>query len=314
MVSILTFSANAERFVNYEFQEALIDINDNVVTSSNDINGVSAVGFVCNNGFTDSSGERICTDLGSSLWDGNVITTSDNKMQLTYPTQLQSQYGYVVFFFKDGFIPWEQTPNWAGTDYRDPQGPLIKYLAKKDFCSAPISPISITNEDDPSLPIIIGVEVDVDAHTRSALESKGPIEEVPDNSLETNTNIQFSDPKDTVLALHETLQKGDIEGHLSYGNINYLFEERSAFAKECKIEIIEVRYKVHPYSGEQSTIVVHKAFYNDKLSHVMFTTLGWKNNKWIFLNNYGREAKETLLINKDLINLRNSSNKEPMHW
>ena len=102
------------------------------------------------------------------------------------------------------------------------------------------------------------------------------------NIQETNTNIQFSDPKDTVLALHETLQKGDIEGHVSYGGINYLFEERSAFAKECRIEIIEVRYKVHPYSGEQSTIVVHKAFYNDKLSHVMFTTLGWKNNKWIF--------------------------------
>ena len=144
-------------------------------------------------------------------------------------------------------------------------------------------------------------------------------QETPSNSLETNiqetnTNIQFSDPKDTVLALHETLQKGDIEGHVSYGGINYLFEERSAFAKECRIEIIEVRYKVHPYSGEQSAIVVHKAFYNDKLSHVMFTKLGWRNNKWKLLNSYGRDPKETLLINRDLINIRNSLNKEPMHW
>jgi len=114
--------------------------------------------------------------------------------------------------------------------------------------------------------------------------------------------------------MHEALQKGDIEGHISYGGIPDLFEERSACAKEIKKEIIEVRYRVSPYTGEQDAIVVSKVFFKGSFSGVDFDTLGWINGKWIYLTGYGRDAKETLLINRDLINIRNLLNKEPMHW
>jgi len=118
---------SAERTADYIIREGLINENGELSTTTNPITNFNVVGYVC----LDST----CSSVGDQIF--SVNSGPLDSIQLTYPTILQSQYGYGVYYYKDGFIPWEQNPGWSGTDPSDPQGPYTKYLSKKTSCTAP---------------------------------------------------------------------------------------------------------------------------------------------------------------------------------
>ena len=179
IVSILTLNVSAERFVNYEFKEAIVDNNGNVVQTNTQIQDVNAIGFVCEEEYVNAEGKSICSRLGQQIFNGQVLTTQGNTLHATYPTQLLSNEGYAVYFFKEGYIPWEQRADWAGSAF-DFEGPFLKYLGKKTSCNAPVTSLTITDRANPNLPILVNANVGIDAQTHSIIKSAGVIDPVPD--------------------------------------------------------------------------------------------------------------------------------------
>ena len=160
---------SAARTVDYVAMEGMLDENNNLVSIATPVTGFNVVGYVC----LDST----CSTVSNEIF--NVNSGSSDRIQLTYPTILQSQFGYAVYYNKDGYIPWEQNPNWAGTDSSDPQGPFTRFLSKKTSCAAPIDTFETINDVQPNVPIIVTLDASLDATTYAAIQSSGPLDYVP---------------------------------------------------------------------------------------------------------------------------------------
>lgn len=169
---IASFQVSATRYVDYEIYEGIITSDGTFVPTDNPITNSYAIGYVCE----DSD----CSSVSGTLWSGAVQSTGDsNQLQLTYPTTLQSSYGYGVYYYKQGYRTWEQNPDWWGTDSSDPQGPYQKYLVKQQGCHSPIEQFSIVNEAQPNIPLVIDVTAEIDAVTYASLHNMGPLDYVP---------------------------------------------------------------------------------------------------------------------------------------
>ncbi|MBI2671832.1 cadherin repeat domain-containing protein [Candidatus Woesearchaeota archaeon] len=172
IILLLINIASAERFVNYNLREGLIDENGNFRSTNNPLNYVNVIGYTCLN--------RDCSQLGNKIFDNQVLNSeSSSSIQLRYPTNLQSNYGYAVYYYKDGYITWESNPNWFGTDLSDPQGPFNVYLSKKEVCSSNIEEFSIVNSQRTNTPVVVSVKAGVDLTTKAAIENAGPLKAIP---------------------------------------------------------------------------------------------------------------------------------------
>ena len=67
--------------------------------------GVSAIMYTC----LDES-----CDTATRLWQNTMNTGNDNLIVLTYPTVLVSEFGYMTYFFKPGYVPTKVPADWAG--------------------------------------------------------------------------------------------------------------------------------------------------------------------------------------------------------
>ncbi|MEM4267904.1 MAG: hypothetical protein QXK37_03650 [Candidatus Woesearchaeota archaeon] len=179
-VLVLASFVVAERYIIQQARYGEIDENGNLVTTATPISDYNAIGYVCAN--------RDCSSVASRLWNGNVINSGymghSDWMLVRYPTELQSRYGYGVYFYKPGYITWEVSADWWGTSSDDPQGPINLYLTKQRGCHAPIDNFEITNEVQPNVPLVMGVEASIDATTYSALHHHGPLDYVPPSLME----------------------------------------------------------------------------------------------------------------------------------
>lgn len=183
---LLANFANAERFVNYNLKEGKIDSNGNFQTTDNNIDNVNVAGYVCLDEGCKTLGKSIFTTkvmtngFPTGLGNGVLNSGSNSFIQLNYPTVLQSNYGYALYYYKDGYIPWESNPNWFGTDPSDPKGPYNVYLSKKEACSSKVEELTIKNSERPNTPVVFSVKANVDTKTKSAInEGSGPLKAVP---------------------------------------------------------------------------------------------------------------------------------------
>lgn len=192
MVLLLSFQISAERYVNYDVYERTFQSDGTYTDSTTPITNVSAIGFVCSN--------ADCSSVSGTLWNGGVMSSgSDNRLELTFPTTLQNSNGYAVFIYKNGYRTWEQNPSWWGTDSSDPAGPYKKYLAKVEGCHAPVDQMTVLNDVQPNIPLVINMNASLDAQTYSALKNRGPINFIPaslkDNyySVTTKVTLEIKD-------------------------------------------------------------------------------------------------------------------------
>lgn len=88
-------------------------------------------------------------------------------LTITFPTVLETQFGYALYYYKDGYIPVESFANWAGN------GATTHNIvfSKKSSCSSHIENFRIINADKPNLPIQIFIKTKLDASTYSAFQS-----------------------------------------------------------------------------------------------------------------------------------------------
>jgi hypothetical protein len=184
---------SAEVEVTYKAFYAELGENGEVIPTNNEVFDFDTLGYVC----TSAS----CVTVGDQV-DGLTRASTGSEVTLSYPTTLQNANGYGVWFYKPGYIHWEQNPNWYGTHVVEDV--IYIYLLKKQEGWAPIINMNVVNEINPNLPIEIGADVGIDADTYSALENAGPLEYNPSelddlNVVHTEVTLEISDSSGNVI-------------------------------------------------------------------------------------------------------------------
>ncbi|MBW3003716.1 hypothetical protein KY328_05810 [Candidatus Woesearchaeota archaeon] len=103
------------------------------------------------------------------LTDGSLVyqgesTVSGTGADIVYATNIPAGVqDYWTFFLKDGYLPWFMENDYSGTGEVDYNA---KFLKAAD-CHAPIREPKVLNVDDPTLPVLINVETEVDGSVYS---------------------------------------------------------------------------------------------------------------------------------------------------
>ncbi|MFH1607761.1 MAG: PKD domain-containing protein [archaeon] len=170
LINLTSAVVNEENY----FKEAIRNPDGELIFTSTPINQVNVIGFICAN--TD------CSTTSGKLWNGNVLTSTSDKITLVYPTTLQSEYGYGIYMYKEGYIPYEITSDWAGNGN---VGPYDNYLTKKQGCKSELSNVNveITNQN-----------VDIHLNVDSPIIHAGPLDYTPQQII-----TQYSTKVDTKL-------------------------------------------------------------------------------------------------------------------
>ena len=289
ILTLLTSLVSAERFVNYNLKEGRIDINNNFVTTNTDVANANAIGFTC----LDSN----CETLGERIFNNQVVNSgSSSSMQLTYPTTLLSQYGYAVYYFKDGFIPWESNPNWWGTNPSDPAGPFSVYLSKQESCSSQIEQIDIRNTERINTPVVIDVKARLNAQTDSAVSSgTGPLKAIPDEiknqyTVKTLVNLDIYSKFDSSLVYTTQQELNILFGE--NGNVEFNFIPRSFgdFRAVVTTKVTDDKCISNSIISKQKDFFV----LSEDQQNMCYTQLGD-----LKLNNTNLKTNDNLIINFD---------------
>lgn len=173
----------AERTEINNFKYGIVKADGSFQTTTTSISNVSVLGVICK----DAS----CSSISGYLYNGNILTSSGSTITLTYPTILASSHGYGIYFFKDGYIPYELNADYWGTNPNDPQGPFNDYLSKKEDCKSTISNLNINQANG---------NVEVSASVHSALEKGNVLAFIPEqikSEYSANVNVTLMITKDS---------------------------------------------------------------------------------------------------------------------
>ncbi|MBS3075155.1 hypothetical protein J4429_01720 [Candidatus Pacearchaeota archaeon] len=197
--SIITFSIilavlvlpfiSAQRYEDNYFRYGTIDTNGQLIPTNTPINNVKVLGFVCS---SDN-----CATVSGRLWP-DILTSTNDFMRLIYPTTLQSQYGYGVYVYKEGYIPYEISADWWGTNPNDPVGPYNDYLTRKEICNSKLMSMNVSHTDN-----IINIQ----AQIRSPVSSAGPLDYLPSELVSiysANAQANLEIKKDSQIFYTET--------------------------------------------------------------------------------------------------------------
>ena len=157
--TLVASSVSADRYVDWQFKYATLD-STGITYTNTPITGVDNIGFVCADGS--------CNTVSGTLRGGATTSSGvTDTMQLTYPTADSSveTNGYGEYFYKSGYITWEQNPTFWGTNPADPAGPYDVYLSKIASCNAPVDNFNILNDVQPNVPLVIDIYACLDSIT-----------------------------------------------------------------------------------------------------------------------------------------------------
>lgn len=153
----------AERYENNYFKYGIIKADGSLQKTSTNVNDVNVLGVICS-----SAG---CNSVSGYLYNENILTSSGNFIQLTYPTVLASSFGYGIYMVKNGYIPYELNANYWGTNPADPQGPYNDYLTRKEICKSDVAELHADEN--------FGI-ISADAKISSSITNAGPLNFIPE--------------------------------------------------------------------------------------------------------------------------------------
>jgi hypothetical protein len=190
VLTLNLISANVD--VNYKAHYAIIKDNGHLTEMSDSINNYGVVGYTC-----FSQGCSIISDVPVASLTKNTIS---DTITLTFPTQMNSEYGYVLYFYKEGYIGWEQSGVKVWGTLQDPiDAPDYVYLSQKNSGHAPIMDFNVVNEIEPHKLIEVGFEVNIDADTFSAIE-RNTFSPIPLNEeVKTKVSLEVKNDQDNII-------------------------------------------------------------------------------------------------------------------
>jgi hypothetical protein len=225
------------------FKYAELDPVGNLIMTSTPVSAVDIRGYLCS--------LQSCSSVSGLLWQ-NTINSVDSKERLSYPTVLSSSYGYGIYIYKQGYIPFEVLSNWAGSGYA---GSFDRYLTKKQMCKSEILDYSINvNEDQKKAEINLEVDSPIDSagvinYVPAELESyystdvNAKVELIKDNEVADSKSqiisVPFSSTKEASL-LFEIKDSGtyNIKATVSVPDLKCINSQESSF-NETKIIFID---------------------------------------------------------------------------
>jgi len=132
-ISFASATVTQDNLIRY----GIIEDNGVLTTTNNQITNSYALGFICSDAY--------CNTVAGTLWNGQPLSSgSSSQINLTFPTQLQD-HGYGIYFYKEGYIPFEVNATWAGSGSA-PQ--RTRYLTRKASCTSQISDLIVSNENN----------------------------------------------------------------------------------------------------------------------------------------------------------------------
>ena len=127
------------------------------------------------------------TPISDLPWNSNE-NEPNHQLIVQYPTQLQTSYGYAVYYLKDNHIPMEGFANWHGEGFAEYN---INFNQEPN-CQALIQNFDITNEVYPNMPIMVNINAIVDWDTYSAFEPNSNTPEfIPVRYDPSNPDVQI---------------------------------------------------------------------------------------------------------------------------
>lgn len=134
-------------------------------TQGNNLENVNYVIYTCLD--SSCSQVKIPDFTGAQNFGNSNNYPPNNDGVIVYPTELETQYGYALYFYKDGYLPMEYFDDDRGNGYVQS---TINFQ-KKEQCSAPIDHIEVLNDVRPNIPLVIKVPASLDADTYSGFQS-----------------------------------------------------------------------------------------------------------------------------------------------
>jgi hypothetical protein len=198
---VLSVSVYADVPVNYALREATISDSGSISYSDTPVTDVGVFGYAC----ADAQCDYV---VGAPLWNAN--SGSSDVFQVVYPTDLPSSGYYAVFFYKEGYIPYEVKAFWHGTAGEQSS---TAYLSRKDIGRAPIDNFNVANEVQPNVPVVMAIDASLDSQAYAALHNAGPVNYVPSQlvshySVETRVTLRVYDEDEDIV--YETERVVDI--------------------------------------------------------------------------------------------------------
>jgi hypothetical protein len=196
---ILTLTlVSAERPVAYSnIYYGIIEDDAGLTTSTTAISDFDVIGYSC--------ATNNCTTIGAQV-PGLTNHTDTSSILVTFPTTQITPYGYVLYFYKDGYIGWEQrNVKVSGTNASITNAPSVIYLSKKRNGFAPIMNLTVQEEVPTNQPIRVGFNVSVDADTYSAIERATQSDMPLNEEVETLVTLEIYNASGQVYTASQTV-------------------------------------------------------------------------------------------------------------
>ncbi|MDO8623360.1 MAG: hypothetical protein Q7R52_03870 [archaeon] len=192
---------------------------------------VSVIGFICDN--------ADCTQ-NRAFWPGTLNTGNNNIIVLQYPTYLLSDYGYQIYFYKEGYFPYKVNADWFG-EGRTPNQNV--YLSKMDGASVNIENFQLSKTE-----IKTNEQIEITANILSPRINEDNVQFIP----EQLKNDYYSD--DVKVTLYVNGQVEDTK------NLNMLW------SSEQNVEFSYTPTEAGTYSIQLQTEITDNKFFNSHIS------------------------------------------------
>lgn len=198
-----------------------------------ELTDVSAIMYVCQD---ESCG------TATRLWENTMNTGNDNLIVLTYPTTLETEFGYMTYFFKSGYVPTKVPADWAGKGNTEEYDNFLYKI--QDTASAFIEDFEVNDKTAK-----INQEITITANVLSPRINSDDVKFIPEELIED----YYSDKVRTTLKI-----KNQRTGGLYIRVIN----EKMLWSTEDKVEFTWTPVEEGDYSVEIYTEVADSKFLN----------------------------------------------------
>ena len=257
VISLFAISlVSAETRVTYNIKYGIIEDNGDLTKTNDDVNDFYVAGYAC---LADG-----CAQVGSNTISGLTGHANGHTGTVTFPTTMVTDYGYVLYFYKQGHIGYER-PNIKVADTHDQiidSRPI--YLSQKRNGFAPISNLRARNKINPGEPITVNIDVAIDAETASALQ-RDTVSDVPlDENVETEVRVEvfnsngitvYSESKSLNIEYDDMVDVGFVTDDINTPGV-YKIRVSTEVTDDKIINSIPRKQEINITVGEQITLPV----------------------------------------------------------
>ncbi|MFT4312010.1 MAG: Ig-like domain-containing protein, partial [Candidatus Woesearchaeota archaeon] len=231
--------------------KAVLSVDAQNQFTNQPVTGFQARGYIC--------GDHSCSFVTDALWSNQPKHTHTHQLVLDYPTNppLYGDFSYGVFYYKEGYVPYEVTLAPQGSGH----GMTTVYLSKIDMCRSPIDTFSVTNTVYPNQPVMVDIVTALDSKAHAAIKNAGPIEYIPDE-LQSHYSVQTKiilDILDSTGAVVDQQEKVVSIPYSEYEHIQFEWipEQVGAYSARVRTQVPDAKcldYQEHSSSKQFSVI------------------------------------------------------------